>query len=125
MPVNIKPASRIQYLRLRRALPASPCLSSRLQTGVAVKAETLHFVASIERLLGEALAPTTARCRILHDGVKIELDPESLARIKQPESAALRDSLARLCSRHGAGGGPRFEAYVRGSAFVGAGDHDL
>ena len=109
-------------------LPAAPCLSSRLETGTRVTPErlaTVHAVErlatvhAVERLLQAALEPETARCRILGDGVRIELDPASLARATGPAGAALRREIAALC-----GGEPGYEPYRRGSAFLGAGADD-
>jgi uncharacterized protein len=105
------------------ALPASPCLSSRLQTGIAVRPETLALVHAVERLIDRALAPETARCRVRHDGITIELDATSLARIERDEAAALRADLARLCVRHRGSQTLRFRPYQRGSAFERPGRH--
>jgi uncharacterized protein len=57
-------------------LPGQPCLSSRVETGIAVRAEDLRFIDRMERLLAPAL-PTGAdlRCRITHAGVVIEAGP--------------------------------------------------
>ncbi len=107
------------------ALPAAPCLSSRLQTGIRVMPEMLAFVHAVERLVDRALTPETARCRIRRDGVTIELDLASLQRIDRDESAGLRAELVRLCARHDRPGTLRFEAYRRGSAFERPEPHGL
>jgi len=104
-------------------LPAAPCLSSRLQTGIRVTASALAFVHEIERLVGAALKPQTVRCRIRRDGVAVELDPESLALITAPAGAPLRRHLHHLCARHGHAQAPRFLPYRRGSAFERAPAH--
>ncbi len=104
-------------------LPAAPCLSSRLQTGVAVTGERLTFAHAVERLIDRALKPQTVRCRILHDGFVVELDPASLERIAEPAAATLHRDLVRLCAEHGRSEEPRFQPYRRGSAFVQPGSH--
>jgi uncharacterized protein len=106
-------------------LPAAPCLSSRLQTGIRVEPETLAFVHAVERLIDRALTPETARCRVRRDGVTIELDAASLLRIEQDGTAALRADLARLCARHDRRGELRFQPYRRGSAFERPEQHGL
>jgi uncharacterized protein len=98
-------------------LPAAPCLSSRLQTGIQVTAEALTFVHAVERLLQAELAPATVRCRLRRDGVAIELDPESLAEVEAPDAVGLRAHIARLCREHGQAVEPRYQTYSRGSAF--------
>ena len=102
------------------ALPAAPCLSSRLETGTPVTAPALAFVHAIERFLGERLAPRTVRCRVRRAGPVVELDPEGLARLRSEAGAAVRDAVALLSQRHGYGAAVAFEPYRRGSAFVGA-----
>lgn len=55
------------------ALPAQPCLASRIETGIAVDAPSLRFIEDAERELA-ALLPTAGsiRCRITSAGVVIE-----------------------------------------------------
>jgi uncharacterized protein len=97
-------------------LPAQPCLSSRIETGIAVRADHLAFVHKVEGLLQRALAPDTVRCRVTHDGVRVELDAAALARISAFE-ASLRGEIAAWAAdldKPFLG----FEPYRRGSAFV-------
>lgn len=94
-------------------LPAAPCLSSRIETGIAIDAGDLAFVHEVERTVQRAIEPRTVRCRVRRSGVVVELDEGSLARLP----ARLRhtvDALARAQGR-----GPiAFTAYVQGSAFL-------
>jgi len=92
-------------------LPSSPCLSSRIETGIRVEPDMLALVHRAERLVADALAPTTVRCRVRADGVVIELDQEALGRMQR--EAALADQLRTLV-----GGPVRFAAYRTGSAFL-------
>ncbi|MFQ5972761.1 MAG: adenine nucleotide alpha hydrolase [Alphaproteobacteria bacterium] len=98
-------------------LPAAPCLSSRLETGIAVSAPALDFVYRVERLICEEINPKTVRCRLRHEGTAVELDPGSLTQLLSEEGAALRAAVTRLSERHGYGGEVRFEPYRMGSAF--------
>jgi len=54
-------------------LPAQPCLSSRVETGIPIRSEDLAFVASVERAL-TPLLPRGAdvRCRVTHAGIAVE-----------------------------------------------------
>jgi uncharacterized protein len=95
-------------------LPAAPCLSSRLATGITVTAERLRLVHAVERLITRELAPHTVRCRLFHDGVAIQLDAEGLERIRSAPAAPLRRSIEQM-----AGASPvRYEPYRMGSAFL-------
>ncbi len=97
-------------------LPAAPCLSSRIQTGLPIRAAALAFVDAAETLLRDRLAPDVVRCRIRPQGVVIELDEHTLNGIPAALEAELLEALAAM---DGAGGGSvSFEKYVRGSAFV-------
>jgi uncharacterized protein len=101
-------------------LPASPCLSSRVETLIAIDPELLKAVHGVERLVAERLSPKTVRCRVRRSGVVVELDAASLERAGDEMRDALLRSIAGLLpsslSRKPIG----FEAYRNGSAFVGA-----
>jgi uncharacterized protein len=98
-------------------LPASPCLSSRIETTIAIDPDVLKSIHAVERLLGRELQPKTVRCRVRRDGVVIELDGASLAALDQ--QSRLSDTIAGLLPPHLAAKPIRFEAYRNGSAFVG------
>ncbi len=95
-------------------LPASPCLSSRIETGIPVTVGALAAIDRIERAVREALAPETLRCRLRPFGIELELDEAALA-------GADRDAIASLAraemSAHRIAGEIRFSPYRRGSAF--------
>ena len=95
-------------------LPAQPCLASRVETGLPIRADELALVDRIETMLADEMGPGDIRCRVTREGIRIELPP---ARI-----AALRDaSLMRELTREIAAAGHRFAglaSYRRGSAFL-------
>lgn len=94
-------------------LPAQPCLSSRIQTAIAVRESDLAFIEAVERHMETLLPPrTTIRCRITSEGVVLELGP-----VDATARDDARHQLATLCRDAGltfAG----VKDYVRGSAFV-------
>jgi uncharacterized protein len=98
-------------------LPAAPCLSSRLETGIHVTAERLGLVHAVERLIQEELAPKTVRCRVLQDGIAIQLDAEGLAGILSRDRDGLRRAVEALLVRHGHAAPVRYQPYRMGSAF--------
>ena len=99
------------------ALPAAPCLSSRLETGIDVTPERLRLVHAVERLIGERMQPATVRCRLFHDGIAVQLDPASLEEIEGPSGVALKRAIESLLGEHGQEATLRFEPYRMGSAF--------
>ena len=55
-------------------LPAAPCLSSRIETGIVIDPDTLKAVYSTEQMLRSELAPQTVRCRVRREAICVELD---------------------------------------------------
>tara|TARA_S200000501_G_scaffold374216_1_gene423208 strand:- start:3791 stop:4609 length:819 start_codon:yes stop_codon:yes gene_type:complete len=62
-------------------LPASPCLSSRIETGIPVEEKLLVLIDNIETWLRRKIKPSTVRCRVRKEGLVIELDPITLAEL--------------------------------------------
>jgi uncharacterized protein len=93
-------------------LPAQPCLSSRVETGIAIDAGDLAFVDKVETALAPYLPQgIDLRCRITHGGVAIEVGATDF------DDAALAALAERLCAAEGR----RFaglRAYRRGAMFV-------
>lgn len=95
-------------------LPAQPCLASRVETGIPIRADDLLFIDRVEnevrRLSGRN---ATLRCRVTAAGIVIELEDALL-----PMRGALGGAVAALCAEAGrAFAGVR--PYRRGSAFIG------
>lgn len=99
-------------------LPASPCLASRLETGIPVSPERLAAVAAVERLLEERLGPGDQRCRIRADRVELELPEQRLASLDEPVRAALAAAAGAILAEHGLELPVRLAPYRRGSAFL-------
>lgn len=94
-------------------LPAQPCLASRIETGLPIRADDLAFVHAVETA-ARAIAPDAAdlRCRVLHAGVVLEVDEA-----EGPRRAALS---AAAAGQAAAAGRPflGLRPYRRGSAFL-------
>lgn len=108
----VRALARLHGLDDLADLPAQPCLSSRVETGIAIDADDLGFIDAVETAVA-ALVPAGAsvRCRITHAGVALELD--------DPETAG--DAAGRLASDLCARTGRTFSGvrpYRRGSAFL-------
>jgi uncharacterized protein len=109
----VRALARFMALDDLAELPAQPCLSSRIQTAIAVRETDLAFVDAVEQAAGESLpASTTIRCRITREGVVLELGP-----IDAAARAALERRVAGMC-RQAAMPFVGIKDYVRGSAFV-------
>ena len=103
-------------------LPSSPCLSSRVETGIAIEGDVLGAIDAAERYVRRRLGARTVRCRLRADGVAVELDPAALAALAPGARARLAPAVAAMFARARQVGGEaprvRFEAYRRGSAFL-------
>jgi uncharacterized protein len=99
-------------------LPAAPCLSSRVETGLRIDPQVLGFVDRVESALRGALQPTVVRCRIRLGEIAIQLDEDRLAALSDGESDYWRRHIGDLAGSVGLPAKVRFEHYRMGSAFV-------
>ncbi len=104
-------------------LPAAPCLSSRIETGIRIESETLHFVHEVETLVSRRLASARAatvgravRCRVRATGIVVELDPASLAALRDNDTLAWE--IAAMAPPALVGREVGFASYRNGSAFL-------
>jgi uncharacterized protein len=98
-------------------LPASPCLSSRVETGIPIDADTLVKIDAAEGVLREATGAAAVRCRVRHAGIEIEIDSVTLARLSDGERERLGRRVGALFALDAAHQ-PTFAAYRMGSAFL-------
>ena len=99
-------------------LPAAPCLSSRVETGIAIDPQVLKAIDACERLVRDATGAVTVRCRVRHDAVVVELDDTALADLEAPRRAALAREVDERMVASGVSLATRFEPYRMGSAFL-------
>ena len=104
-------------------LPSAPCLSSRIETGIRIEAETLRFVHKVETLVDRRLASArtaaaarAVRCRVRATGIVVELDATSLAALGSRE--ALTAEIAAVAPATLVGREIAFAPYRTGSAFL-------
>ena len=95
-------------------LPAAPCLSSRIETGLRVTTERLALVEAVETALRDALGQGVIRCRVRGSGVVVEMGADLLGKL----SALERRRIEAVLRDHDHAGDATFEAYRQGSAFL-------
>ena len=100
------------------ALPASPCLASRMETGVRIDPGLLGLIDEVESLLRDRLQVGTVRCRIRHDGIRIQLDPRRLDTLSSEEIEHWQRHIGDLAGPLRGASEISFEPYRMGSAFV-------
>ena len=101
-------------------LPAAPCLSSRVETGIAIDPDVLKAIDACERLVRAATGAATVRCRMRRGAVVVELDDDALTALEAPRRAALASEVGGRMGAAGVTRAVRFEPYRMGSAFLGA-----
>lgn len=109
-----------RYLELGEIaeLPASPCLSSRIETGIAIDPDELALVHEVETFVAARLGAPTVRCRLRRVGLVVELDEASLARLAAAEQDELTEAVAAIARARGGERPVAFKAYRMGSAFL-------
>ena len=99
-------------------LPASPCLSSRIETAIVIEPDMLELVHSIETYVKQTIAASTVRCRVRDDGMVIELDTTGLDAMCALKEANIRSAARRFMDRTDSHYDLRFAIYRNGSAFI-------
>lgn len=95
-------------------LPAQPCLASRVQTGIHIKVDDMHFIDALEQHLSDILPSTdTIRCRITHTGVCVELDSVPIGQALEDLSNELNQYCAQRDKIF-----KGIKHYQKGSAFL-------
>ena len=103
-------------------LPAAPCLSSRVETGIAIDPEVLKAVDACEWLVRDATGAATVRCRVRRHAVVIELDDAALSALDGERRAVLAGEVGECMAAAGVSRMLRFEPYRMGSAFLRSAD---
>ena len=96
------------------ALPAAPCLSSRIETGLRVTPKRLEIVEVIERHLRDQNAAATIRCRVRPHRLENEVESQRVDDVRETYAHSIEQLLVSV----GASAAITFEPYHQGSAFV-------
>lgn len=99
-------------------LPAAPCLSSRVETGIRIDPDVLLAVDAVERRLRKALTPNTVRCRVRKDSIAVELDPKTLSSLNNNDRLDWQVQIGEIFASTNVNKPVVFDAYNRGSAFL-------
>ena len=99
-------------------LPSSPCLSSRIETGIRIDAEALGAVDRVEELLRQRIQPRTVRCRVRKMAIEVELDALTLRGLSGDHRQRLSAEVRQIFRAIGIDREPNFTSYRQGSAFL-------
>ena len=96
-------------------LPSSPCLASRIETGIPIQSYWLEMIDMLENWLRQKVMAKNVRSRLRSYGVVIEIDNEYVDFVRK--SSLVNKYIESKCLEYNinfAG----FEPYIKGSAFL-------
>ena len=99
-------------------LPSSPCLSSRIETGIPIRKSELRSVDYLEAWVQKNFSPRIVRCRARSEGVVIELDELTANSLLLEDREKLVFEVQRQFPQYSKKS-VRVAPYRQGSAFVG------
>jgi len=101
-------------------LPASPCLASRIETGIFIIPSQLDLINRVETKIRREIVAENIRCRLQSQKIVIEVDEMILNASPQKEIDKLKFEIELMVIATGLTLPVHFSAYQRGSAFLGA-----
>jgi uncharacterized protein len=99
-------------------LPAAPCLSSRVETGLRIEGDQLALIDAVEKFVARRLGAHVVRCRIRREEVVIELDAPGLAALGGAGAGDLSRVIASMLKAEQIDKPLDFRPYRMGSAFL-------
>ncbi|MFC9431570.1 hypothetical protein [Streptomyces sp. NPDC056987] len=99
-------------------LPSAPCLSSRIETGLAIQPHVLALVHDVERELTQRLAPQVVRCRVRAGRIVVELDESTLHSLAPAQREDVRAWTVDRWRADGHDYPVELRPYLPGSAFL-------
>ncbi|NND93039.1 MAG: adenine nucleotide alpha hydrolase [Granulosicoccus sp.] len=113
---TVRALARHQQLGSVASLPAQPCLSSRVETGLAISVDDLVFLHRVERYMTDVLGPGDLRCRVTAAGIRIEV-ADAIKRANVDRWSAVCREVENMIAADGRELA-EFSVYRRGSAFL-------
>lgn len=93
---GIRSMARSLGLGIIAELPSSPCLSSRVETGIGITPSLLHLVHAAENAVRASIGAGAIRCRIRRAGVVIEIDAATLSRLTQEQKQGVTQAVGAV-----------------------------
>jgi uncharacterized protein len=99
-------------------LPAAPCLSSRVETGLTITASTLRRIDVAEQFLRASIGSQAIRCRVRRHGLAIEVQADDLSGLDERCKRQLGERINEIFGLGHDQPLPAFLPYRMGSAFL-------
>jgi len=97
-------------------LPSSPCLASRVETGIAITPILLNKIDNVERYIKQIFTNADIRCRWMTDNLIIQFNNPRLNQINNYQKKLIRDKANEIFKI--ANSKIKFKEYKKGSAFI-------
>ena len=97
-------------------LPASPCLASRVETGIKITPNLLNKIDNIERYIKELFKNADIRCRWMTKNLDIQFNNPKLEKITENQKILIRKKATKIFSIQDSN--IIFSEYKKGSAFI-------
>lgn len=99
-------------------LPASPCLASRVETGVFIQPEQLDLINRVETSLRQQINAENIRCRLLAQRLVLQIDEDKLSTLHKTLIDSIIADTESMANEVGLTLPVDVAPYKRGSAFV-------
>ena len=110
---DVRQVARLYGLSDLSELPSSPCLSSRVETGIAINKATLKKIDEVEDRIKGRFGLSVVRCRVVASGIVIELGEQDFDSVSPMDQNDIRELVDPVFS----GLDISVRPYVQGSAF--------
>ena len=97
-------------------LPSSPCLASRVETGIPITPVLLNKIDKIERYIKTLFNNADIRCRWMNANMIIQFNYPNLKRVDNPQKKLIQDKVIEIFNIDNSK--IKFREYKKGSAFV-------
>tara|TARA_B110000459_G_C16587841_1_gene484607 strand:- start:128 stop:949 length:822 start_codon:yes stop_codon:yes gene_type:complete len=97
-------------------LPSSPCLASRVETGIPVTSDLLNKIDKMERIIKEIIPGADIRCRWMLNNLSIQFNEPKLKTINDELKNLISSKATKIFSIRNTS--IEFKEYVKGSAFI-------
>lgn len=111
----------VAHLQLNdlKDIPASPCLSSRIETGIEIHPDYLQAVDHVENFVRSELKTDLVRFRIRNDKVELELEPFLFNQLSDHQKDSLVNKIKLIITPLAISHNVQISTYKKGSAFIG------
>lgn len=104
--------------------PASPCLASRVETGVKIEPNQLTLIYDIETEVRNMISAENIRCRITANQIQLQLDSTVLDELSPESIIDIEKQIQGIVTKAAITVPVTVGPYVRGSAFLRTNQHE-